>query len=74
MRTKISWSNKKKTMMGLRTHNGAFDHVFMFSSRDDAARARPLADMVQMMSTRRSYISAVRMELKKKGFAEEIRR
>ena len=69
-RTKISWANKKKTMMGLRTHNGAFDHVFMFSSPDDAKRARPLVDMVDTMSTRREYIDAVRSELKEKGFIE----
>ena len=72
-RIKISWANKRKTMMGLRTHNDAYDHVWRFSSRDEAKRGRAMADMVDMMSTRREYIDAVRSELKEKGFKESRR-
>jgi hypothetical protein len=60
-------------MMGLRTHNDAYDHVWRFSSRDEAKRGRAMADMVDMMSTRREYIDAVRSELKEKGFKESRR-
>jgi len=68
-RIKISWANKRKTWMGLRTHNNAYDHVWRFSCRDEAKRGRAVADLVEMMATRREYIQAVRSELKSKGFS-----